>query len=136
MKLVLLFLLLSSGCAYILDDANYRHYELTWVCRSPEGCERAEQVELVDRVEIINGWDRIRFWSSRDNGVLDNAELVDSDALPSGCSWLYGLSLFTHELEPSRFCRTSNGLDLELSIPNRDPTTNSQWLVQGRQIAP
>ena len=65
------------------------------------------------------------------------------DELPAGCSWLYDLGLF--ELEPFRCCRTSRGLELkrprlcfmpggfelDLSIPNQDPTTYSMWLVEG-----
>jgi hypothetical protein len=51
-----------------------------------------------------------------------------------GCSWLYFLSLFGHELERSKFCRTPGGFELELSIPNEDPTTHSKWVVAGRDL--
>ncbi len=111
-------------------------YKLTWSCQSPEGCGRTAQVELIDRARIIDGYDVIDFLSSRDGAFREDGQMVPSDALPGECSWLHGLGLFAHELEPSRFCRTSGMLELELSIPNREPTTHSKWLVEGREIDP
>jgi hypothetical protein len=46
-----------------------------------------------------------------------------------------GGELFEHELEPSRLCLARAGFDIELSIPNQDPATNSMWLVEGRDLA-
>jgi hypothetical protein len=136
MKPGLLCVLLLSGCSYFLGEANYRVYELSWTCLSPEGCERADQVPLFDRAESVIDSDRVDFLSTRDAGFFERAELIESDELPAGCSWMYSLTLFGHELEPSRFCRTSNGFELEVSIPNRDPTTYSLWLAAARHIGP
>jgi hypothetical protein len=133
MRPAVLCLLLLSGCE--LEAArNYRTYELTWSCVSPEGCERMEQVELIDRAKIINGSDFVDFSSSRDGRFSEFAQIVSSDALPAECSWLYDLALFAYELEPSRFCRTSGSFELELSIPNRDSMSHSKWLVEGRDM--
>jgi hypothetical protein len=136
MRPVLLYVLLLSGCSYIRGEANYRIYELSWTCLSPEGCERADVVVPIDRAEIVNGSDRVLFMSSRDGGFREAARLVDMGDLPADCSWLYSLTLFAHELEPSRFCRTENGFELEVAIPNRDSTTHSQWLIEGEHIGP
>jgi hypothetical protein len=62
--------------------------------------------------------------------------MVPSDELPAECSWLYGFSFFGIEAEPSRFCRTAGRVELDLSIPNQDPATYSEWLVEGREIDP
>lgn len=136
MRPMLLCALLLSGCSYIRGEANYRIYELTWTCLSPEGCERADVVVPIDRVRIIDGSRRIAFMSSRDNGFYELATLVDMGDLPTDCSWLYSLTLFTHELEPSRFCRTEDGFELDITIPNRDSTANSEWLIEGEHIGP
>lgn len=134
MKPAVLCLLLLSACTDLTASPNLHMYKLTWSCQSPEGCERTEQVELIDRAKIIDDYELIDFLSSRDGSFREDAQMVPSDALPAECSWLYGLGLFAHELEPFRFCRTSGVLELELSIPNRDPTTHSKWLVEGREI--
>jgi hypothetical protein len=136
MKRGLLCLLLLSGCSDLWNAANYRIYALTWSCRSPEGCERADQVVLIDRVEIGNDHDLIIFSSTANSDFRAFAETVPSDTLPAGCSWLHAMVLFTHELEPARLCRTSEDLELEFSIPNPDPATASTWLVEGRVIGP
>jgi hypothetical protein len=136
MKPTVLCLLLLSACSNFLGVQNYRTYELTWTCLSPDGCERAEQVALVDRAQIINGDPIVEFSSSGDGTFRDYAQMVPGDDLPANCYWLYDLSLFLFETEPGRFCRTSGALELEFSIPNRDPATRSDWLVEGRQIDP
>ena len=133
---VLSLLLLLSACSDLTVARNYRTYALTWSCLSPEGCERTEDVELIDRAEIINGGDFVDFSSTQDWIFREDGQMVPSDMLPADCYWLLGLALFTYELEPSRFCRTSGGFDLEVSIPNRDPMTYSKWLVEGREIDP
>lgn len=135
MKPAVLCLLLLAACE--LEAArNYRTYELTWTCLSPEGCERTERLELVDRARIINGSILIDFMSTRDESFAERAQMVDLDDLPEGCSWLYNLSIGADELEPSRFCRSSGAFELELSIPNRELATHSEWFVEGRQISP
>lgn len=133
MRFAVLCSLLLSAC---ILAPNYRTYALTWTCLSPEGCERAESVELINRAEIITGDDVVEFSSNRDGAFLEYAQLVPSDELPAGCFWLYDLSIFALELEPGRFCRTSGALELELTIPNRDAAAHSHWLVQGREIDP
>jgi hypothetical protein len=136
MKPAVLFLLLLSACE-IKAARNYRTYKLTWSCLSAKACERTEQVMLIDRAELFDNDDEyIGFLSSRDDVFRAAGQRVPSDDLPADCAWMYGLGLFAHELEPSRFCRTSGGFELELSIPDRDPTTHSEWLVEGRQIEP
>jgi hypothetical protein len=136
MKLTVLSLLLVSACSDLTDVRNYRMYALTWTCVSPEGCERADQVVLIDRAMIINGSEIVRFSSTRDDTFEDVTQMVPSDDLPAGCFWLHDVSFFAGELEPARFCRTSGTLELELSIPNRDAPTHSAWLVEGREIDP
>lgn len=133
MKPAVLCLLLLSACE--LEAArNYRIYELTWSCLSSEGCERMEQVALLDRARIIDDSVFIEFLSSRDEVRWGAGQIVPSDELPEDCFWLYGLALFAYELEPSRYCRTSDGFEVELSIPNREPATQSQWFVEAREI--
>ena len=136
MKPAVLCLLLLSACSDLTVARNYRTYALTWSCLSPEGCERTDDVELIDRAEIINGDNFVDFLSSRDRNFFEDAQMVPSDMLPAECFWLHGLALFTYELEPSQFCRTSGGFELEVSIPNRDSMTYSKWLVDGREIDP
>lgn len=132
MKPTVLCLLLLSACE-LKAARNYRMYELTWSCLSSEGCEYSEQVTLLDRVRIIDDDDFIEFLSTRNQGFFDYAQMVPSDDLPADCFWLYGFSIFATEADPSRFCRMSRGFELELSIPNRDPTTHSKWFVEGRE---
>lgn len=136
MKPAVLCLLLLSACSDFIDGRNYRAYKLTWTCVSPEGCERTEQVVLIDRAHIVNGSELVAFLSSRDDTFRDAAQMVPSDELPAGCFWLYDVSFFVLDLEPSRFCRTSGAFELELSIPDRDPPTASKWLVNGREFDP
>jgi hypothetical protein len=136
MKLAVLCLLVLSACSDLTVARNYRTYALTWTCVSPEACERTAQVTLIDRAEIINAGNFVDFSSTLDEFFQEDGQMVASDMLPAGCYWLHGLALFASELEPSRFCRTSGKLELELSIPNQDPATHSKWLVEGREIDP
>jgi hypothetical protein len=135
MKPAVLCLLLLAACE--LEAArNYRTYEVTWTCLSPEGCERTDQVALIDRAEIINESFFVNFMSTRGELFWGRGQMMPSDTLPAGCYWLYGPPLFEMDLGPSRFCRSSEAFELELAILNRDPATHSKWLVEGRQIAP
>lgn len=129
MKARIIILLLLSACGDY--DSEY-DYALTWVCQSPEGCERTEDVVLINR--LVVHLDAFSFRSTRDPFFGEPAQRVASSSLPAGCSWLYAVSLFGHELEPSMLCTTSDGFDLELSIPNRNPSTQSQWLVEIREL--
>lgn len=132
MKRGALCLLLLSGCLTVDGPRTDFEYALTWTCRSPEGCERTEEVERIDRVERMStDW---HFTSTQEETFAADARQVPSDLIPRHCAWLYYLSLFDHELERSRVCYGPGGFDLELSIPNQDPTTFSMWLVEGREL--
>ena len=133
MKPALLCSLFLSAC---IAAANYRLYAVTWTCLSPEGCESAEEVALIDRARITDSGESVDFLSTHDAGYLHIAQMVPSDELPEECAWLHGFKLFTTEAEPARFCRTSGGFELEISIPNQDPATHSKWFVEGREIDP
>ncbi len=129
----MLCLLLLSACSDLTVELNYREYALTWTCLSPEGCEHAEQLVLIDRAEITKGGVLVDFLSTRNHNFREYAQMVPSDDLPEKCFWLHGFSLFGIEAEPSRSCRISKGFELELSIPNRDPAIHSKWLVEARE---
>ena len=130
MRIPILGLLLLSACS---DGVIYDYdYTLSWECRSSEGCERTEELRLIDR--ISSQGDAFLFLSSRDASFNASAQRVRSDMLPAGCFWLYSVALDGNELEPSKACNTSGGFDLELSIPNRNPIAHSQWLVQAREL--
>jgi len=127
-KARILCLLLLSACA---DKVPY-DYGLTWVCLSPEGCERTEELMLIDRLNVQD--DFFYFLSTVDEHYSEGGQRLGSESLPAGCWWLYGVSLFGQELERSKLCSVSGGYDLELSIPNRNPATPSQWLVKAREL--
>ena len=130
----MLCLLLLAGCADS-DEPSAYEYALTWSCRSPEGCERTGEVERIDRMKLVFDGRECQFTSTQDSAFAADATQIQSDLLPPGCSWMYFLSLFGHELERSRLCFLPGGdFELELSIPNQDPITNSMWLVEGREV--
>jgi hypothetical protein len=130
-KARMLCLLLLSACSE--PDVAY-DYGLTWMCQSPEGCERVEELALLDRLNVSG--DFLFFHSTRDMDFSLSAQMITSEALPAGCSWLYGVSIFGYELEPSKLCQVANGFELELSIPNALATTHSKWLVEARDLGP
>lgn len=133
MKPGVLCLLFLSGCAFPDDPPPaVVEYALTWICQSPEGCERSDEVARIDRVTSVG--DNYHFTSTQDASLVADAELISSDPLPAGCFLLYFLSLFGHELEPSMLCHAAASFELQLSIPNQDPTTSSRWLVEGRDV--
>jgi hypothetical protein len=115
------------------SDVSYQ-YGLTWTCLSPEGCERADAVTLVDRLNIRG--DLFFFLSTRTTEFLMTGQRIASTELPAGCAWVYGINIFGHELEPSKMCSTAGGFELELSIPNAIRTTYSEWLVEARDLGP
>jgi hypothetical protein len=130
-KCGMLCLLLLAGCGdsyepYIED------YELVWKCRTPEGCERTEEVERIDRMKLVNN--DAFFTSTQDESFAAEAKRIYTTQLPGACSWLYFLSLFGHELERSMICFGAATFELELSIPNEDPSSSSTWLVEGRYV--
>jgi hypothetical protein len=108
-------------------------YALTWTCLSAEGCERAEELALIDR---LNTTGEAFFFNSTRFTYWWNAQWVDSDSVPAGCGLLYGLALFGHELGPSKICHTAGGYETEISIPNANLMTASRWLVEARDSWP
>jgi hypothetical protein len=135
MKYGMLCLLLLSGCAPPYERPYSREYALAWICLSPEGCERTAEVERIDRLEIVVRSRACQFTSTQDEAFSADAQQILEDVLPTDCPSIRFLSLFGHELEPSELCYVPGGFELELSIPNQDPTTFSMWLVEGRELA-
>lgn len=136
MKPGVLCLSLLSACSFLSpsDDPIVSDYALTWFCVSPEGCERAEEVMRIDRVTLTDFF-YLHFTSTQDASFGVDGQRILSDSLPGQCSRLHFLSLFGYELEPSRLCLTPGGFDVELSIPNQDPTTHSKWVVAARDVS-
>lgn len=133
MKPGILCLLLLSGCSSWLDEPPpVYEYALTWACRSPEGCERTDEVQRIDRLTNVRR--DCEFTSTQDASFSRDAKLVISDFLPERCFWLYFLTLFGQELERSRMCFIAGGFEWELAIPNQDSSTFSMWLVEGRDV--
>ena len=132
MKPGILCLLLLSGCLRDNGPPSVFQYALTWTCLSPEGCERSEELERIDRMELVRR--DYHFMSTQDESFSESAQQITSDSLPRHCYWLYYLSFLGHELEPSRICFFAGGFELELSIPNDDPSTQSLWLVEGLDV--
>lgn len=132
MKLAVLCSLLLSGCLAENPPPKPVEYALTWICQSPEGCERSQDVARIDRV--VEDQYSYHFTSTQEPSISADAELIPSDSLPPGCDWLYYLSLFGHELGPSRICYSAATFELQLAIPNQDPTTSSMWLVEARDV--
>jgi hypothetical protein len=116
----------------VYEDYPYLGYDLRWTCIAPEGCERAEQVALIDRVAITNTNDFCDFWSTQDGSFRVWTRLLASDSLPSGCFLMSGFVLFENELEAALLCHTDEGFEMDLSVPNRDSATHSKWRVEGR----
>jgi hypothetical protein len=128
----MLALLLLSGCFSTEDPLTIHEYALTWICRSPEGCERTADLERIDRVKSVD--QEFFFTSTHDRTFAADARRIFTTLLPGECYWLYFLSLFGHELEPSVLCYGPGSFELQLAIPNQDPTTHSIWLVEGRDV--
>lgn len=137
MKRGMLCLSLLSACSVLSpsnDDPIVVEYEVTWFCVSPEGCERAEEVMRIDRMTLTDFF-YLHFTSTQDASFAADAQRILSDSLGSNCSGLHYLSLLGHELEPSRLCVAPGGFDIDLSIPNEDPTTHSKWVVSARDLS-
>lgn len=130
----LLCLLLLPACSFLSpsDEPPVYEYELTWYCISPEGCEHADEAARIDRA--TGSYYEFFFTSTQDASFHEEAARLLSDLLPAGCSWLYYLSFFGHDLERSVLCTNPGGFELDLSIPNEDATTYSQWVVSGRDV--
>lgn len=132
MKRGMLCLLLLSGC-WSSDGPRVEEYALTWTCLSSGGCERAEEVERIDRMTTRDRTEA-QFTSTLNPDFAADATVVYSNVRPEECGWLYFLSLFGHELERGSICVGPASFQLELSIPNEDPTTYSMWLVEGLYV--
>jgi hypothetical protein len=132
----LLCLLLLSACSFLSPphDPEIHEHVLTWTCLSAEGCERTEEVQRIDRVAVADYYE-FHFTSTQDESFGEDALTIAADSLGRRCLWLEFLSLFGQELERSTLCFTPGGFELELSIPNQDPATQSKWLVKGRDLA-
>lgn len=135
MKSGLLCLMLLPACGFFEPSyvpATYE-YELTWYCISPEGCERTQEAAQIDHATKIDL--SVTFTSTQDPSFEVEGALLYLDSLPRVCAWVYYLSFFGRELERSRLCHNAGGFELELSIPNDDPTTYSRWVVSARDEA-
>ena len=127
----LLCLLLLPACSFFSsDEPVVNEYVLTWYCISPEGCEHADEAARIDRATQRDY--EFFFTSTQDPTFREEAAWLISDSLPQMCSWLYYLTFFGHDLERSLLCGNVAGFELELSIPNEDPATHSQWVVAAR----
>lgn len=133
MKPGILCLLLLSGCPLNHGSPPVFEYALTWTCLSAdESCEHAEELARIDRMDLQEGV--CQFTSTQDESFGEEALEVISDELPRRCSWVYSLSLLGHELERQVICFVPGGFEMEISIPNEDPTTFSEWLLEGRKL--
>ncbi|WP_045118437.1 hypothetical protein [Haliangium ochraceum] len=125
MKAWYLAVVLLPACSYLDEPYDYR---LRWICRSPEGCERTQDVKLIDRMNVLT-YGGLVFTSTKEEEFRERAQRVASEDAPDGCDFVHALSLFGHELEPSPLCESSDGLTLSLVIPNIDIATSSRWQV-------
>jgi hypothetical protein len=127
-------LLLLPACSFF-DPGNetvvYR-YSLTWYCVSSDGCQRVDEVARIDRATITDFY-YLDLESTQDPSFSEQGEHLRLDSLPRDCAWIYYLSFFGHDLEPSMICYTPGGFELHLSIPDPDPATESKWVVSGRE---
>jgi hypothetical protein len=128
----MLGLLLLPACSFFSgpDEPDVYEYVLTWYCISPGGCEHADEAAPIDRA-TTRAYE-VFFTSTQDPLFCEDADRLFSDSLPVGCSWLYYLSFFGHDLERSMLCLNAGGFELDLSIPNEDLATHSQWVVSAR----
>lgn len=119
MKPGVLCLLLLSACSFLAPSNEWspEKYALTWYCVSPEGCERTDEVTPIDRVTITEIF-YLHFASTEDEAFRADAQIISTDEYGWDCFLLHFLTLFGHELEPSKFCLTPAGFEFELSIPN------------------
>jgi hypothetical protein len=128
----ILCLLFVSGCSFLEppdEPPIVYEYALTWICRSPEGCERTDEVRRIDRARITD-YRYVHFTSTQDELYGMDAEIAFAASLPRGCSWMYFLTFFGHELERAKNCEVPGGF----VIPNEDPGTSSMWLVEGLDV--
>lgn len=133
----ILYMSLALACSLScdLDEYPWLEYSMSWTCLSPDGCERAEQVALVDRVAILEKpYNFCEFWSTRNAEYRWFADLLDSDSLPPDCYLMTGFAIFGYEPDAPLLCRTESGFTLELSILNQDNSKYSRWRIEGQYI--
>jgi hypothetical protein len=136
MRSGILCLLFVSGCSFLWGPEPAPamfEYGLTWTCQSPEGCEHTDELRRIDRATITN-YSHVRFTSTYYETYEMEAEIASGPSLPPGCSWMYFLTFFGHELERSKNCEVPGGFELEIAIPNEDPGTSSMWLIEGLDV--
>lgn len=130
---LLCLLLLLWGCSLDHGSPPVFEYALTWTCLSvEESCERTDELERIDRMRLHRR--DSQFTSTQDESFSEEALQVISDELPRRCSWMYDLSLLGHELERQVICFVPGGFEMEIAIPNEDATTQSLWLLEGRDV--
>ncbi len=112
-------LLLLPACSFFSppDGPESYEYVLTWYCISPEGCEHAGEAARIDRA--TSRAYEFSFTSTQDASFNVEADRLFSESLPAGCSWIYYLSFFGHELERSMLCTSAAGFELEALDPQR-----------------
>jgi hypothetical protein len=88
---------------------------------------------LIDRATITD-YRFVRFTSTYDETYEMESEIAFGPSLPPGCSWMYFLTFFGHELERAKNCEVPGGFELEISIPNEDPGRSSMWHVEGLDV--
>lgn len=136
MKPGLACLLLLPACSHFVPDGERApsDYSLTWYCISPEGCERTEEVTRIDQASITDYY-FLHLANSQDDSFVADAQIIVTDSPGDHCARVHFLTLFGHELEPSKFCYNPGGFEIDLSIPNSDPATHSKWVVSGRDTS-
>lgn len=127
-------LVLACSCSCTFEYRPWLGYSTSWTCLSSEGCERGEQLALIDRLAIHETYEFYEIWSTRDATYRWLADLLDSDSLPPHCYLMTGVAIFGHELEPLQICPTDASFTMELAIPNRDEQTHSMWRVEARYM--
>lgn len=120
---------LLFGCGSV---SNLYTHSITWICLSPGDCARADVVADFDRAWIGDG--QVYLLSTSDESVSNRATRIPSDAAPDGCDLLVGLNLFGHALEPLSICRITGGYSVELSIPDPNPSSASEWRIEMRPL--
>jgi len=123
---------LVGGVSACGDLSNAYTHSVSWTCISNQGCDRADVVREFDRAWV--GSSELRLYSAGDDTSGAAVSRVPSDSVPENCDVLLGLSLFGHALEPVSFCRVPGGFEFELSIPDSNPTSSSEWRVEMQSL--
>jgi hypothetical protein len=76
----------------------------------------------------------VQLIDSQDESSGADAKVIVTDALPRGCSWAVFPDLVGPRAGAIEDLLRAGGVELDLAIPNEDPTTYSMWLVEGRDV--